>query len=147
MKIASATAGLALLLATACGGSTPSPSSGPDTRDRGTGSVSTVDASDRSAGENDMSLEEFLRGQVPGLQFLPSPDGGLTVRIRGGSDAAEPLVVIDNVPVTPNQLSSVLETLNPSDIARVQVLRDVASTARWGTRGAYGVLLITTKKR
>ena len=142
-----ATLALALLVATACGGATASPSAGPDAGDRGTGAVSTVASADRSAGDNDMSLEEFLRGQVPGLQFLPSPDGGMTLRIRGGSDTSEPLVVIDNVPVQPQQLSSVLETLNPNDIARVQVLKDVASTARWGTRGAYGVLLITTKKR
>jgi TonB-dependent SusC/RagA subfamily outer membrane receptor len=71
----------------------------------------------------------------------------VTLRIRGGSDAAEPLVVIDGAPVQPGQLSKVLETLNPRDIGRVQVLRDVASTARYGARGAYGVLLITTKKR
>jgi TonB-dependent SusC/RagA subfamily outer membrane receptor len=147
MRNAGATLGLALLVATACGGSTAPPSSGPDAGDRQTGAVSTVTPTDRSAGDNDMSLEEFLRGQVPGLQFLPTPDGGFTLRIRGGSDAAEPLVVIDNAPVQPGQLSRVLESLNPNDIARVQVLRDVASTAQYGTRGAYGVLLITTKKR
>jgi TonB-dependent SusC/RagA subfamily outer membrane receptor len=112
-----------------------------------TGAVTTVTDQSRSSGENELTLEEFLRGQVPGLQFLPTPDGGKTLRIRGGSDVSEPLVVIDNVPVQPGQLSRVLETLNPRDIARVQVLRDVASTSRYGTRGAYGVLLISTKKR
>jgi TonB-dependent starch-binding outer membrane protein SusC len=146
MRNAGVTLGLALVVTAACGGSTEPPSSGPEAGNRETGAVSTVNAADRSGGNNDTSLEEFLRGQVPGLQFLPTPDGGMTLRIRGGSDAAEPLVVIDNAPVQPGQLSSVLENLNPNDIARVQVLRDVASTARWGTRGAYGVLLITTKR-
>jgi TonB-dependent SusC/RagA subfamily outer membrane receptor len=145
MKDATAMLGLALLL-TACGGSSNPPSSGPGAPEHSTGAVSTVTQDERSAGENDLSLEEYLRGQVPGLQFLPTPDGGLTLRIRGGSDASEPLVVIDGAPVQPGQLSHVLETLNPRDIARVQVLRDVASTARYGTRGAYGVLLITTRK-
>lgn len=146
MRNAGPTLVLAGLVTYACGGSTPPPSSGPGA-DRGTGAVTTVTAEGRSAGHNDMSLEEFLRGQVPGLQFLPSPDGGVTLRIRGGSDVAEPLVVIDNAPIQPGQLSSVLETLNPNDIARVRVLKDVASTNRYGTRGAYGVLEITTKKR
>jgi TonB-dependent SusC/RagA subfamily outer membrane receptor len=147
MRNAGATFGLALVVAGGCGGSTAPPSSRPEPGNGETGAVSTVTATGRSAGTNDMSLEEFLRGQVPGLQFLPTPDGGFTLRIRGGSDAAEPLVVIDNAPVQPGQLSRVLESLNPNDIARVQVLKDVASTARYGTRGAYGVLLITTKKR
>lgn len=145
MRYADAAVGLLLVATAACGARDPSASAEPGTH--ATGAVSTVTASERSAGDNDLSLEEFLRGQVPGLQLLPSPDGGLTLRIRGGSDVSEPLVVIDNAPVAPGQLSSILETLNPNDIARVQVLKDVASTARWGTRGAYGVLLITTKKR
>jgi TonB-dependent SusC/RagA subfamily outer membrane receptor len=135
-------------MATACSGSNAQPSSGPEPGSgRETGAVTTVTRTGQSDRENDLSLEEYLRGQVPGLQFLPTPDGGVTLRIRGGSDAAEPLVVIDGAPVQPGQLSKVLETLNPRDIGRVQVLRDVASTARYGTRGAYGVLLITTRKR
>ena len=147
MRNASAAFGLALVV-TACGGSTAPPSSGPGSATgHETGAVTTVTQSERSAGENELTLEEYLRGQVPGLQFLPTPEGGMTLRIRGGSDASEPLVVLDGAPIQPGQLSQVLETLNPRDIARVQVLRDVASTARYGTRGAYGVLLITTRKR
>ncbi len=146
MRSVRAALGLSLLVTAACGGSSAPPSSGPEPG-RETGAVTTVTEGERSAGENQLSLEEFLRGQVPGLQFLPTPDGGVTLRIRGGSDASEPLVVIDGAPVQPGQLSRTLELLNPTDIARVQVLRDVASTARNGTRGAYGVLLITTKKR
>lgn len=137
--------GLALLVSGGCGGSSSPPSDPSPQMDRETGAVTTVSGSDRSAGENQLSLEEFLRGQVPGLQFLPTPDGGLSLKIRGGSDAAEPLVVIDGAPVQPGQLSSVLATLNPNDIARVRVLRDVASTNRYGARGANGVLEITTK--
>ena len=148
MSKAKAALGLMLAMTAACGGSREAPPSDPrPAATNQTGAVTTVTDDQRSAGENQLSLEDFLRGQVPGLQFLPRPDGGVTLRIRGGSDVAEPLVVIDGAPVQPGQLGSVLETLNPNDIARVQVLRDVASTARYGTRGAYGVLLITTKKR
>lgn len=139
--------GLALFASTACGGASPPSSDASPRTDRETGAVTTISESDRSAGENQLSLEDYLRGQVPGLQFLPAPDGGVTLKIRGGSDAAEPLVVIDGAPVQPRQLSSVLQTLNPSDIARVRVLRDVASTNRYGARGANGVLEITTRKR
>jgi TonB-dependent SusC/RagA subfamily outer membrane receptor len=142
---ASAAPRLALIVITAIGCSRANPPSSPEPGHE-TGAVTTVTERQRAAGENQLSLEEFLRGQVPGLQFLPTPDGGMTLRIRGGSDVSEPLVVIDGAPVSPGQLSQVLQTLNPNDIARVQVLKDVASTARYGARGAYGVLLITTKK-
>lgn len=140
--VLSLSSGLALLLG--CGGASSPPSSPAPEADRETGAVTTVSEEDRSAGENQLSLQEYLRGQVPGLQFLPTPDGGVTLKIRGGSDVAEPLVVIDGAPVQPGQLSSVLQTLNPNDIARVRVLRDVASTTRYGSRGANGVLEITT---
>lgn len=140
--------GLVLLAFAGCGGASSPPSSGPSPEaDSETGAVTTVSEGDRAAGENQLSLEEYLRGQVPGLQFLPTPNGGVTLRIRGGSDAAEPLVVIDGAPVQPGQLSTVLTTLNPNDIARVRVLKDVASTNRYGARGANGVIEITTSNR
>jgi TonB-dependent starch-binding outer membrane protein SusC len=141
----SVTGVLALLTVAACGArSAPQATSASSE----TGAVSTVTEANRGVGENQLSLEEFLRGQVPGLQFVRTPEGAVTISIRGGSSTvAEPLVVIDGAPVAPGQLPQTLESLNPNDITKVQVLKDVASTARWGTRGAYGVLLITTRKR
>jgi TonB-dependent SusC/RagA subfamily outer membrane receptor len=136
---------VALLTVAACGSRSAEPATPGATGQ--TGAVSTVTEANRAPGENQLSLEEFLRGQVPGLQFVRTPEGGLTLSIRGGSTVAEPLVVIDGAPVAQGQLGATLETLNPADISKVQVLKDVASTARWGARGAYGVLLITTRKR
>jgi TonB-dependent starch-binding outer membrane protein SusC len=135
---------LGLLTVVACG-SRSAPATTPASAE--TGAVSTVTEANRAPGENQLSLEDFLRGQVPGLQFVRTADGGLTISIRGGSNVAEPLVVIDGAPVAQGQLGQTLETLNPADISKVQVLKDLSSTARWGARGAYGVLLITTRKR
>lgn len=139
------TAALFLVLAIGGGLACSKPNPSTPTPQSQTGAVTTVTA-EQHGNRDDLSLEEFLQGQVPGLQFLPTPNGGRTLRIRGGSDVAEPLVVIDGAPVQPGQLDAVLQTLNPRDIARVRVLRDVASTARYGARGAYGVLEITTRK-
>lgn len=139
------TGGLALAVGVACGGgAADGPDSGPEPRSGdGTGAVSSLSGDDRPGGNQDMTIEAFLRGQVPGLQVARAPDGGVTVRIRGGG-GQEPLVVIDGVPIEPRTLGRTLANLNPRDIEEVEVLRDVASTSLYGTRGAYGVLLITT---
>lgn len=94
------------------------------------------------------SLESRLQGQVPGLMIMTgSGQPGSTnvnVRIRGtgsmlGSNT--PMYIMDGVMVEAAQFSA----LNPNDIADVQVLKDAASTAIYGSRGANGVIVITTK--
>lgn len=94
-----------------------------------------------------------------------APGGSLSVRIRGNnsiSGSSEPLYVIDGFPISgsDNPLGSggsgfgsdngnrlsVLSTLNPSDIESIEVLKDASATAIYGTRGANGVVLITTKR-
>ena len=90
--------------------------------------------------------EELFVGRFPGVQVYQMP-GGLAVRIRGQNSvygSNEPLYVIDGVPMEPSPNG--LLTLNPSDIARIQVLKDISSTAIYGVRGANGVILITTKR-
>jgi TonB-dependent SusC/RagA subfamily outer membrane receptor len=75
------------------------------------------------------------------------------LRLRGGDlnllngRQAEPLVVIDGMPIAAELLTPVLRTLRPSDIVRVDVLKDVASTSVYGMRGAGGVILIRTNSR
>ncbi len=114
------------------------------------------------------SFEGGLQGQIPGVtvqQPTGEPGATPTVRVRGvGSITAgnEPLYVIDGFPMTRdvaiqggnNQQSAAfqpppanpLAALNPADIASIEVLKDAASAAIYGSRGSNGVVLITTKK-
>jgi len=90
------------------------------------------------------TLNQKLTGQVAGVTVSNdnSPGGAAMVRIRGfGSiNANSPLYVVDDVPVTN------INTINPSDIESVTVLKDPSTTAIYGVRGANGVVVIKTKK-
>jgi TonB-dependent SusC/RagA subfamily outer membrane receptor len=93
-------------------------------------------------------VEELLMGRFAGVQVQPTTTGGFTVRIRGVSSFVgdgEPLYVVDGMPiqVTPGRG---VDWLNPADVARIDVLKDAASTAVYGMRGSNGVVLITTKR-
>lgn len=90
-------------------------------------------------------VAEMLQGRSSGVQVLSdnSPGGGNSIRIRGFStiNNNEPLVIVDGVPV-----ANGLNTINPNDIASMQVLKDAASSSIYGSRAANGVILITTKE-
>jgi TonB-dependent SusC/RagA subfamily outer membrane receptor len=135
------------------------PSNGPDdliplgygsqsTRSFG-GSVTTLKA-ENLRDFNYASVEQMLESRVPGLQVIRGA-GGYKLHLRGatpidGSD--EPLIVIDGMPAGLFLSdAATLNMLNPNDIARIDVLRDAASGAIYGLRGANGVILITTKRR
>lgn len=103
------------------------------------------------------SATEMLQGKVAGLQSVTSgqPGANTQIRIRGiGSitAGAEPLYVVDGVPVNAGNLSRILTTsnalagINPADIESISVLKDAASASIYGSRAANGVVLITTKK-
>ncbi|MEP6492050.1 MAG: TonB-dependent receptor plug domain-containing protein [bacterium] len=95
------------------------------------------------------SIEELLRGRVPGLEVIPQGNG-VTFRIRStGSMLAdqEPLVVVDGMMIQAGNTANALAGLTPDDIKRVDVLKDVASTSIYGGRGAGGVIVITTKRK
>ncbi len=116
------------------------------------------------------SLEQGLQGRVAGVQVTqgdPAPGGGMRVQVRGvnsmNSGSAQPLYVIDGVPVSGSGTSktangssqsdyqSLTETnplaqLAPSDIESIDILKDASATAIYGSRGANGVVLITTKR-
>ena len=117
-----------------------------------TGSVSAIN-SDKIKDQQVPSLDLALAGQMAGVvvtQSTGAPGGGASVRIRGaGSLSAgnEPLYVVDGFPVTNDfdQRNNPLNTINPSDIDNIQVLKDASATAIYGSRGANGVILITTK--
>lgn len=94
---------------------------------------------------NTASIAQKLQGQASGVTIGNdnSPGGSTMVRIRGiGSiNANSPLYVVDGVPLQGN-----INSINPNDIASVEVLKDPSQTALYGVRGANGVILINTNK-
>lgn len=95
------------------------------------------------------SLEGLVSGVVVN-QNTGAPGGGATIRIRGGGSIGssnDPLFVIDGIPYanTSGKERSPLSFLNPSDIESMDILKDAAASAIYGSRGANGVVLITTK--
>lgn len=78
------------------------------------------------------------------MQVTPFLNGDFTVRIR--SNSAEPLLVIDDAAVPAGWLSSTLAGIHPQEIVRIDVLKDVASTAVYGARGNDGVIIVTTRR-
>ncbi len=93
-------------------------------------------------------IEEVLASRFPGVAVTRAPDGGIAVRIRGATSihgSNEPLYVIDGVPIQPGPGGS-LFGINPYDLESIEVLKDPASTTRYGVRGANGVIVITMKQ-
>jgi TonB-dependent SusC/RagA subfamily outer membrane receptor len=115
-----------------------------------TGAVTTIVPTEADARVG--RVEDLLRARVPGLEVIPQGDGNYTLRIRGqqsfnrAATAPEVLLVIDGVQVPEGSVGSTLAGLAPRDIARIEVLRDVAATGIYGSRGANGVVVITTKR-
>jgi TonB-dependent SusC/RagA subfamily outer membrane receptor len=92
------------------------------------------------------TMEDMFAGRFPGLDVIRLPSGGITFRIRGVSTImgrSDPLIIVDGIEL---QSGDGLLSLNPDDIARIEVLKDAASTAAYGVRGANGVIVITTKR-
>ena len=99
--------------------------------------------------------EQLIMGKVPGLKVTSNdgaPGSGSTLRIRGGTSinaSNDPLIVIDGVPVDNGGIAGAanpLSLINPNDIESFVVLKDASASAIYGSRGANGVILITTKK-
>lgn len=134
-----------------------------------TGSVATVSGEDIGPQPN-VGFDQNLAGRLPGVniqQTTGTPGGNVSIRIRGtGSISAgnEPLIVIDGYPLSDGYTSSTvqgsrpsnatrrenpqnpLNSLNPNDIESIEVLKDASAAAIYGSRGANGVIIITTKK-
>src|SRR2546429_8100219 len=97
-------------------------------------------------------IESLLQARVPGLEVMPLGDGTYTLRIRGRhsmfgrSVDDEPLLVIDDIPVPQGSLGSTLAGVAPRDVGRIDVLKDAAAASIYGSRGANGVIIITTKR-
>jgi TonB-linked SusC/RagA family outer membrane protein len=130
---------------------------GTTTRRLNTGDVSTVKSEEIEMQPINNPLEA-IEGRVPGLfitQQSGMPGTNFNVQIRGQNSIAngnDPLYVIDGVPYPSQELGSgihfgsPLNFINPSDIESIDVLKDADATAIYGSRGANGVILVTTKK-
>lgn len=126
-----------------------------------TGAVGSIGTAELKA-QPVSGFNQALQGRVAGVQVINSsnaPGGGVTIRIRGGNSISasnDPLYVIDGFPITnpapaqgaggsagfPNPLANI----NPNDIESIEVLKDASATAIYGSRGANGVVLVTTKR-
>ncbi len=132
-----------------------------------TGAVTSVKI-DEGAAARSTSLDQLLQGRAAGVQVLAnnaSPDAGINIRIRGmGSfnSSTDPLYVVDGIIINgqsetvttitqgadsagSDEATNGLTGLNPQDIERIEILKDASATAIYGSQGANGVVLITTK--
>jgi len=133
---------------------------GTQTRREVTGSISKV-TGDKLTALPTPSFEASLQGQAPGVQVTQGSGlagSGSIIRIRGiGSISAggDPLYVVDGIPIVSDPFiggnrggmnQNPLATINPNDIESVEVLKDAGAAGIYGSRGANGVILITTKR-
>ncbi len=119
-----------------------------------TGSINTVKPDEIGAGLA-TSAQDLLVGSAPGVVVTTNggqPEGGATIRIRGGASlnaSNDPLIVIDGVPMdTKSTLgsSNPLSFVSPENIENMTILKDASATAIYGSRASNGVIIITTKK-
>ncbi|MET3115523.1 TonB-linked SusC/RagA family outer membrane protein [Pedobacter sp. CG_S7] len=129
-----------------------------------TGAATTVSAKDFNKGPL-IAPDQLIQGKVAGVQMINNsgqPGGSTTIRIRGNTamtGTGQPLYIVDGVALDgrsarPSASGGVgnapagnpLNFINPSDIASMEVLKDASATAIYGSRAAYGVVLITTKR-
>jgi len=128
-----------------------------------TGSVTQVKAEELER-VTISSVQQALQGRAAGVQVSQGssmPGGGISIRVRGSNSIQsnnEPLYIVDGFPIMANSSAipsgdksnsvseNPLASLNPSDIESLEILKDASATAIYGSRGANGVILITTKR-
>ena len=134
-----------------------------------TGSVSSITSDNFKLG-TDLTPQQLMQGAFSGVNISQNsgkPGGSNTIRVRGGTSITasnDPLYVIDGVPISTsagvNQSNigssttdffdqepiNPLSNINPNDIESINILKDASATAIYGSRGANGVIMITTKK-
>ncbi len=111
-----------------------------------TGSVSSISQEDITALPVN-NVQQIMQGRAPGVQVIQNsyaPGGGISVRIRGANSILggnDPLYVVDGF------IGGIgLDAINPNDIESIEILKDASATAIYGSRGANGVVIITTKR-
>lgn len=113
-----------------------------------TGAVASIDAGsqrDNSA----LQLEQLIQGRVAGVEIIRVDAGRISLRIRGQNSitsSSEPLYVIDGMKVRAETFTDAMAGINPGDVARIEILKDAGATAIYGTDGANGVVIVTTRR-
>ncbi len=121
---------------------------GTSSKERITGAVASVDSEEIQQYSN-ANIDQAIVGKLPGVDILTNarnPGDGNTITIRGAGSItrdANPLVVVDGFPLAEG---SSLNVLNPNDIESIDVIKDAASSAIYGSRAANGLIMVTTKK-
>jgi TonB-linked SusC/RagA family outer membrane protein len=127
------------------------------------GAIGQIKGDDIMKGNPASSINQALQGKMAGVlvsQNDGAPGAGISITVRGTnsfSTSSQPLYIIDGVPFdvagvpnsgggNSNQSSNPLALINPHNIESIEVLKDASATAIYGSRGANGVILITTKK-
>ena len=130
-----------------------------------TGSVGNIKAAKILEGNPSPSINQALQGRLAGVSVSQNdgaPGAGISIQIRGAnsfSTNTQPLYVVDGIPYdvaamafddnanfNNNQTTNALAGINPNDIESIEVLKDASATAIYGSRGANGVIIITTKR-
>ena len=127
-----------------------------------TGSLSQIKGDELTKG-GALDMAHGMQGRIAGVQVQQNdgaPGGGISIVVRGAnsfSTSSQPLYIVDGVPmesgstpsngaVTNEQTANPLAAINPHDIESIEVLKDASATAIYGSRGANGVVIVTTKK-
>lgn len=111
-----------------------------------TGAIASINAKDMKKGVI-TSTEQLLQGKVAGLSVMQSsgaPEAGASLRLRGGTSLSAsngPLVVVDGIPGVD------INSVQPSEIISMDILKDASAAAIYGSRGANGVIIITTNRQ
>ena len=122
------------------------------------GSITTISSKDLDSNSGG-NINTALQGKIPGMQIISTsgePGAGSLIQIRGASSingSSEPLYIIDGTPIESGNISSIdgdatfspIAGINPNDIESIEVLKDAASAAIYGSRAANGIVIITTK--
>jgi TonB-dependent starch-binding outer membrane protein SusC len=118
-----------------------------ESRENSTASVATLSRDDMD--QMRVSRVEEMLHRLPGVEVFRGAGGDYRVRIRGVrtlTGNTDPLFVVDGIPITGRGLMSATTGLAPEHIQRIDVLKDAGSLAMYGSRGANGVIVITTKR-
>lgn len=129
------------------------------------GSIAQIKSEDLMQG-GQTNVAQSLEGKIAGVDVKSSdgaPGGGVSITVRGANSfttSSQPLYIVDGIPFGTdpngmpssgandgqNQSQNPLSMINPNDIEKIEVLKDASATAIYGSRGANGVVIITTKK-
>jgi len=102
---------------------------------------------DKMRSNSPRTVADMLVGRFPGVEVRQLANGTTSIRIRGSRSfrsSEEPLIVVDGIPQTSG--SHALMDLSPRDVESIEVLKDAAAASAFGSRGANGVILISTRR-